>query len=211
MPRSRGGPCDKLGADSARALKLFLCRVLAAVPATVHGRESGRVPLTLFLCRVLAAVPATAIVFQDWMNGKNPFLCRVLAAVPATFLDLTEEVMKWWVSMPRSRGGPCDSGYCMHPDRVLTGFYAAFSRRSLRRDKGFVLLAKLFAGFYAAFSRRSLRRGRRPQRQQGRNRFYAAFSRRSLRRGRTSHSKTAFARVSMPRSRGGPCDFHRNL
>ncbi len=62
------------------------------------------------------------------------------------------------VSMPRSRGGPCDgartsSGY------LAARFYAAFSRRSLRQ---FTNLPedRILRRFYAAFSRRSLRRRR---------------------------------------------------
>ncbi len=85
MPHPRGGPCDQLwgGYCGSRELQ-FLCRILAAVPATTR-------PNLCFEC------------------GAMKFLCRILAAVPATLLKkMTQSEHKCFVSMPHPRGGPCD-------------------------------------------------------------------------------------------------------
>ncbi len=162
-------------------ISLFLCRVLAAVPATgcdTLGQRSERsgfyaafsrrslrpdwvgIPYRWpeeFLCRVLAAVPAT--LFPALLALlRAGFLCRVLAAVPATRAE-------------------------DRPENWGKSFYAAFSRRSLRRSRirddripARTFLCRVLAAVPATV---------------------------------VHQIRVAEGAVSMPRSRGGPCDIER--
>ncbi len=107
MPHPRGGPCDKedrnLGsvklerfyaASSRRSLRpryprpgwswrRFLCRILAAVPATYLLTLSGMCGATCFYA-ASSRRSLRRCSSDDGGSFTRRFLCRILAAVPAT-------------------------------------------------------------------------------------------------------------------------------
>ncbi len=109
MPRSRGGPCDNQRNVAGRLrVSSFLCRVLAAVPATEILPPPFQYLVHVFLCRVLAAVPATLTRAALAIT----MVCRFYAAFSRRSLRPRVACPGYFkgeiVSMPRSRGGPCD-------------------------------------------------------------------------------------------------------
>ncbi len=188
----------------ARTGFTFLCRVLAAVPATC---PSFNIPTRERVVSMPRSRGGPCDGPRKEPNGRSLqwFLCRVLAAVPATVTSFSQEGQAMTVSMPRSRGGPCDTKQAHFRPRIYC-FYAAFSRRSLRQRE-VNHMKRMLLRFYAAFSRRSLRQAVRPLLVVSLCCFYAAFSRRSLRRTVDGVGFNFSSTVSMPRSRGGPCDI----
>ncbi len=278
MPRSRGGPCDdtELAILQAYAANPFLCRVLAAVPATCPSRIRSRCAWcrfyaafsrrslrryiefgdhdcrSLFLCRVLAAVPAT-LRLKGWKPSNKRFLCRVLAAVPATrvvlalivpafrfyaaFSRRSLRLLNWdsaaylvgtflcrvlaavpateesahlharaYVSMPRSRGGPCDLRV-----RALLGAKQWFLCRVLAAVPATASeLHDIVAGFEAFLCRVLAAVPATAKARFPRENLIPFLCRVLAAVPATYEVSTAcfFLRVSMPRSRGGPCDGH---
>ncbi len=84
MPRSRGGPCDQL--DLSRDLPDPGFYAAFSRRSLRHILRASTAPAEEFLCRVLAAVPATARS-PARSDRSRQFLCRVLAAVPATISE----------------------------------------------------------------------------------------------------------------------------
>ncbi len=207
MPRSRGGPCDAwLTAVKPLSALRFLCRVLAAVPATWRAR--------------LVKTSVRGVSMPRSRGGP----CD--GAEP-TFPGLVPGA----VSMPRSRGGPCDNASGSARRHDVARFYAAFSRRSLRQadvpqrePSNVVFLCRVLAAVPATLPRTKVgnssgdlflcrvlaavpaTREASPASPWLFLSFYAAFSRRSLRPLRVSERPYSHFSVSMPRSRGGPCD-----
>ncbi len=178
MPHPRGGPCDlKLNCRSLESVG-FLCRILAAVPATIEKYRSDYED-DRFLCRILAAVPATE---GEGVHSTHPHPGFYAASSRRSLRHTTKSSPRCFqeVSMPHPRGGPCDV---------------------LRSNSQIIL----WSCFYAASSRRSLR-PRRRRGPIARTGFYAASSRRSLRLSPFPDHQSPDSHVSMPHPRGGPCD-----
>ncbi len=134
MPRSRGGPCDvqTKGLDADHLP--FLCRVLAAVPATTEAEDAAPFFIEVSMPRSRGG-PCDG---PDRLRSRQSLGFRFYAAFSRRSLRprSTREsvVYQLVVSMPRSRGGPCDSSVCKSTLVLGVGFYAAFSRRSLRHS-----------------------------------------------------------------------------
>ncbi len=190
------------------------------------------VNLTLFLCRVLAAVPATS---PSYLGGRflgvsmphprgGPCDCHGLRICQ-------RDVPR--VSMPHPRGGPCDIRRAPSLRRIKSlGFYAASSRRSLRLQETLTMNTnqnpvsmphprggpcdatcrvyrrsnnRFLCRILAAVPATGMLRGTRFERLVF-ERFYAASSRRSLRPDFVCSAVLVARFVSMPHPRGGPCD-----
>ncbi len=107
MPHPRGGPCDNnSGLTAAYWEHAFLCRILAAVPATKQKRVPRRVAMRSFYAassrRSLRLSQKGFGVTLNFVSMPHP------RGGPCDSMPKYAKEFGHFVSMPHPRGGPCD-------------------------------------------------------------------------------------------------------
>ncbi len=166
--------------DGSCLILSFLCRILAAVPATkkalnVNGSAAVSMPHP-------RGGPCDEMRNRMKEFSVVLFLCRILAAVPATPCQLARE-------------------------ETIMSFYAASSRRSLRQKMPLVMVLVLFAFLCRILAAVPATLQRQPGK--CRNFSFLCRILAAVPATANSEICSVGNRpVSMPHPRGGPCDAH---